>query len=141
MLDLNTRFELLGVTLYRDADQSEVFFFLPQNPVIARDRAGLMFDLMLYEKGGQADDLQTGGFLTLAISTGLGSLEQPLLRELRRQFGDNARLVSIPFTEGSVRLAGLDTGVAPINPDGSGPPASDPGPTGIRSSPGPRAPC
>ncbi|WP_295044186.1 hypothetical protein [uncultured Paracoccus sp.] len=132
MLDLNTRFELLGVTLYRDADQPEVFFFLPQNPVIARDRAGLMFDLMLYEKGGQADDLQTGGFLTLAISTGLGSLEQPLLRELRRQFGDNARLVSIPFTEGSVRLAGLDTGVAPINPDGSGPPASDPGPTGIR---------
>lgn len=132
MLDLNTRFELLGVTLYRDADQSEVFFFLPQNPVIARDRAGLMFDLMLYEKGGQAEDLQTGGFLTLAISTGLGSLEQPLLRELRRQFGDNARLVSIPFTEGSVRLAGLDTGVAPINPDGSGPPASDPGPTGIR---------
>lgn len=132
MLDLNTRFELLGVTLYRDADQPEVFFFLPQNPVIARDRAGLMFDLMLYEKGGQAEDLQTGGFLTLAISTGLGSLEQPLLRELRRQFGDNARLVSIPFTEGSVRLAGLDTGVAPINPDGSGPPASDPGPTGIR---------
>ncbi|SNR44970.1 hypothetical protein EYF88_08270 [Paracoccus sediminis] len=132
MLDLNTRFELLGVTLYRDADQTEVFFFLPQNPVIARDRAGLMFDLMLYEKGGQAEDLQTGGFLTLAITTGLGSLEQPLLRELRRQFGDNARLVSIPFTEGSVRLAGLDTGVAPINPDGSGPPASDPGPTGIR---------
>ncbi len=132
MLDLNTRFELLGVTLYRDADQPEVFYYLPQNPVIARDRAGLMFDLMLYEKGSQGEDLQTGGFLTLAISTGLGSLEQPLLRELKRQFKDNARLVSIPFTEGSVRLAGLDTGVAPVNEDGSGPPASDPGPTGLR---------
>lgn len=132
MLDLNTRFELLGVTLYRDADQPEVFFYLPQNPSIPRDAAGLMFDLMLYEKGGQAEDLETGGFLTLAVSTGLGSLEQPLLRELRRQFGATARLVSIPFTEGSVRLAGLDTGVAPINADGSGPAASDPGPTGIR---------
>lgn len=132
MLDLNTRFELLGVTLYRDADQPEVFFYLPLNPTIPRDQAGLMFDLMLYEKGGQAADLETGGFLTLAVSTGLGTLEQPLLRELRRQFGSNSRLVSIPFTEGSVRLAGLDTGVAPINPDGSGPPASDPGPTEIR---------
>lgn len=132
MLDLDTRFELMGVTLYRDADQRDVFFYLPQNPTIPRDRAGLMFDLMLYEKGGQAQDLQTGGFLTLAVATGLGALEQPLLRELRRQYGSQARLVSIPFTEGSVRLAGLDTGVAPINPDGSGPPASDPGPTGLR---------
>lgn len=132
MLDLNTRFELLGVTLYRDADQKQVFYYLPQNPVIPTDRAGLMFDLMLYEKGGAGEDLQTGGFLTLAVSTGLGALEQPLLRELKRQFKDDARLVSIPFTEGTVRLAGLDTGVAPINPDGSGPPASDPGPTGIR---------
>ncbi len=131
MLDLNSRFDLLGVTLYRDADQKTVFFYLPQNPVIPRDAAGLMFDLMLYEKGGQGADLDTGGFLTLAISTGLGALERPLLRELRKQFGDGARLTSIPFTEGSVRLAGLDTGVAPVNEDGTGA-ASDPGPAGIR---------
>ncbi|MFT4150797.1 MAG: hypothetical protein QM656_11435 [Paracoccaceae bacterium] len=131
MLDLNTRFDLLGVTLYRDADQKEVFYYLPLNPTIPRDEAGLMFDLMLYEKGGQQQDLDAGGFLTMAIGTGLGAMERPLLRELKKQFGDRARLTSIPFTEGSVRLAGLDTGVAPVNEDGTGR-ASDPGPAGIR---------
>lgn len=131
MLDLNTRFELFGVTLYRDADDPGVFFYLPVNPTIPRDAAGLMFDLMVYEKGGEGSDIQGGGFLTLAVATGLGRLEGPLLAELKKRFGAGVRLASVPFTGGSVRLAGLDTGVAPVTEAGTGA-ASDAGPAGIR---------
>jgi len=133
MLDLNTRFELFGVTLYRDADDPQVFFYLPVNPSIPRDAAGLMFDLFAYEKAGAGEgaDIEGGGFLTVAIGCGLGRLETAVLAELKKKFGNAVRLVSVPFTGGSVRLAGLDTGVAPISEDGTGA-ASDRGPTGIR---------
>ena len=132
MLDLNTRFELFGVTLYRDRDQKDVIFYVPPAPTIPEDENGPMFDLFAYEKGGEQDDIEAGGFLTLAISTDLGDLERPILRKLQDEFGDDVRLTSIPFTEGSVRLAGLDTGAASINEDGTGGPPADPGPGGVR---------
>jgi hypothetical protein len=133
MLDLNTRFELFGVTLYRDADDPKVFFHLPVNPAIPRDSAGLMFDLFAYEKAatGEGADIEAGGFLTLAIGCGLGRLEASVLAELKKKFGSGVRLASVPFIGGSVRLAGLDTGVAPVTEEGAGA-ASDRGPTGIR---------
>ena len=130
MLDLNTRFELFGVTLYRDRDDEEVIFYLPPPPTIPEDENGLMFDLFAYEKGGEQTDIEAGGFLTLAVSTDLGALERPILRKLRDEFGDNVRLTSIPFTEGTVRLAGLDTGQASLNEDGTGGPPADPNPPG-----------
>lgn len=129
MLDLNTKFEMNGVTLYRDFDDTDVFYYMPALPHIAFDNGDPRFSLIVFEKGGVAGEEESGGFLTLVVSTDLGDVKEKLLRDLKRQFGAGVRLASVDFTEGSVRLLGLDIGEGDT---GTAAAPTDTGPAGIR---------
>jgi hypothetical protein len=75
MLDLESRQDILGITVFRDADNAEQFYHLPGPPKISRDSGGPMFDLMTYRKGGAAGQTVASGFLTMTVDVGLGELE------------------------------------------------------------------
>lgn len=129
MLDLNAKLEIHGVTLYRDFDDKDLFYYMPGLPHIAEESGNPRFSLMVFEKGGEAGEEEAGGFLTLVVSTDLGDLKDKVLRQLKSRFGDQVRLSSVDFTKGTVRLLGLDLGEAS---NGEGGTPSDAGPAGLR---------
>ncbi|HEY3260288.1 MAG TPA: hypothetical protein VGJ95_08465, partial [Pseudonocardiaceae bacterium] len=108
MLDLESRQEILGITVYRDADQSDLFYYLPAPPHISRDAGGPMFDLFAYRKGGEAGQTLAGGFLTMTVDVGLGDLHERIKGRLAAQAGGEAKLTSVPYSRGSVRVIALD---------------------------------
>lgn len=60
MLDLESRQDILGITVFRDADNAEQFYHLPGPSKISRAAGGPMFDLMTYRKGGTAGQTVLG---------------------------------------------------------------------------------
>ena len=108
MLDLESRQEILGITVFRDADQSDLFYYLPAPPHISRDAGGPMFDLFAYRKGGEAGRTYAGGFLTMTVDVGLGDLYERIKGKLAAQAGGEAKLASVPYSRGTVRVIALD---------------------------------
>src|SRR4051794_36414073 len=108
MLDLESRQDILGITVFRDADNAEQFYHLPGPPKISRDSGGPMFDLMTYRKGGAAGQTVVGGFLTMTVDVGLGELEPRVLARVRAL--GSTSLASVPYSKGSVRIIALDQG-------------------------------
>lgn len=108
MLDLETRREILGITVYQDADRPTQFYHLPGDPRITVEGGVPAFDLFTYRKAGRGgQDALAGGFLNLVVDVGIGALHGRILAQLREEFGDEATLASVPFVDGSVRLIGL----------------------------------
>lgn len=107
MLDLESRMEILGVTIYRDLDNLEQFLYAADNPHIVIENGSPLFDLFTYNKGGETADTITGGFLNMAVTTDLGSIRGRVENELKGRFGDNITLSPIPYTKGSVRVIAL----------------------------------
>lgn len=128
MLDLNTKLEMHGVTLYRDFDDQDVFYYMPGLPHIAIENGDPVFSLMAFEKSGEAGEDEAGGFMTLTVSTDLGHVKDKVLQSLKRRFGGNVRLTSVDFTDASVKLIGLDIGEG----DAGETVPTDNGPAGIR---------
>ncbi len=108
MLDLESKMEILGITIYRDADKADAYYYLPNQPHISRDAGGPMFDLFAYRKGGDAGEAYAGGFLTMTVDTGLGDLHDRILGALKARSGGDATLTSVPYSKGTVRLIALD---------------------------------
>lgn len=107
MLDLESRMEIFGVTVYRDLDNKEQFFYAAANPHIASEGGRPLFDLFTYNKGGATADAITGGFLNMAVSTDLGALQGRVERELGQRFGGTVNLAPIPYTKGTARVIAL----------------------------------
>jgi hypothetical protein len=107
MLDLESRMEIFGVTLYRDLDDPRLFFHAAPNPQIAVENGRPLFDLFTWNKGGATVDAITGGFLNMAVSADLGSQRTRIENELRRRFGDPVTLAPIPYTRGTARVIAL----------------------------------
>ena len=128
MLDLDTRQEILGITVFQDAQQPGHHYYLPAAPHISRDQGGPMFDLYVFRKGGAADQAETGGFLNMTVDVGLGPLADRILGQLKDRTGrDDITLSAVPYTKGSVRFVALgedsgaltQAGAAATTPDGS----------------------
>lgn len=107
MLDLDSRLEIFGITVFRDTDRRQQFYYLPGPPRISRDGTGPLFDLFTFRKGGDASTTVTGGFLNMTVDVGIGALQQRIEARLKDQFGDDVTLGSVPFTKGTVRAIGL----------------------------------
>lgn len=107
MLNLDTRQEILGITIFQDADRPTQFYYLPGSPHITRERGEALFDLFTYRKGGEAGATMAGGFLNMTVDLGLGSLRDRIEQRLKEQYGDEATLASVPITKGGVRVIAL----------------------------------
>jgi hypothetical protein len=128
MLDLETRQEILGITVFQDADRAGHYLHLPAQPHISRDAAGPMFDLFTFSRGGTAGHVTAGGFLNMTVDVGIGPLADRIVAKLKEQTGrDDITLAAVPFTKGSVRIVALgensaalsSAGAAATTPDGS----------------------
>lgn len=107
MLDLESRMEIFGVTVYRDLDNKERYFYAAANPHIASEGGRPLFDLFTYNKGGESADAITGGFLNMAVATDLGALQGRIERELERRYGGTVNLAPIPYSKGTARVIAL----------------------------------
>jgi len=107
MLDLDTRMEIFGVTVFRDTDDPSAFYYLAGSPHISREDGKALFDLFSYRKGGEASESLAGGFLNMAVDLSLGDLHQKIETRLKSQFNAGATLASVPFTKGTARVIAL----------------------------------
>lgn len=114
MLNLESRMEILGITVFQDADNSKQFYYLPGNPHITYENGEPLFDLFAYRKGGTAEELLSGGFLNMTVDLSIGGLKDRIEQQLIDRFGDGVTLASVPFKKGSVRVIALgeDSGAA-----------------------------
>lgn len=134
MLNLETRMDVLGVTVFQDADDPTRFYHLPVPPHITVEGGQPLFDLFTYRKGGTAGTDVAGGFLNMAVDTGLGSLKPRLEARLKERYGNGVTLASVPYTRGTARVIALgeqsDPGSSSTEPGGTTPTAS--AATGVR---------
>jgi hypothetical protein len=107
MLDIESRMEILGITVFRDTDRRNQFFYLPGPPHITQEGGTPLFDLFMFRKGGEASDILSGGFLNMTVDTSLGSLKDRVESKLKEQFGDDVTIASVPLTKGTVRVVAL----------------------------------
>lgn len=124
MLNLETRMEVLGVTVFQDADQPSRFYHLPVPPHITVERGQPLFDLFSYRKGGEAGHDLAGGFLNMVVDVGLGSLKPRLEGRLKEGYGDDVTLAPVPYTRGTARVIALgEDSSAGTAEGGAAPPA------------------
>lgn len=136
MLDLESKIEIFGVTLYRDLDNENQFFYAAPNPQIAVENNRPLFDLYTYNKGGESAEAIAGGFLNMAVATTLGPLRQRVEDELANRYGDRITLAPIPYSKGTARVIALgesSTGTEGQTPDGQASPLAASGPRFIQN--------
>jgi hypothetical protein len=107
MLNLESRMEILGITIFQDTDRPNQFYYLPGSPHISYERGTPLFDLFAYRKGGLADQAVSGGFLNMTVDVSIGALKDRIERQLKDQYGDDASLASVPLSKGRVRVIAL----------------------------------
>ena len=107
MLDIDSRMEMYGITLFRDADRKNQFFYLPGSPHITRENGRALFDLFSYRKGGAADQIASGGFLNMTVDLGIGDLKNRIENRLRDEFDDDSVLSPVMFSKGTARVIAL----------------------------------
>jgi hypothetical protein len=107
MLNLESRMEILGITVFQDTDRASQFYYLPGSPKISVDRGVPQFDLFAYRKSGEAGQTMSGGFLNMTVDVGIGGLKDRIEARLKEQFGDEATLAPVPLTKGEARVIAL----------------------------------
>ncbi|MBZ9749902.1 hypothetical protein K7W42_03385 [Deinococcus sp. HMF7604] len=132
MLNLETRMEVLGVTVFQDANQPSRFYHLPLPPHITLERGQPLFDLFSYRKGGEAGHDVAGGFLNMVVDVGLGGLKPRLEGRLKEQYGDDVTLAPVPYTRGTARVIGLGEDSGAGATDGGTAPSAPAAPQGPR---------
>lgn len=107
MLNLESRMEILGITVFQDSDRPNQFFYLPGSPHITYEQGQPLFDLYAYNKGGQSSTTLAGGFLNMTVDLGIGNLKDRIEQRLKEQFGDDVTLASVPISKGTARVIAL----------------------------------
>jgi|GEM_PF-2515234 len=111
MLNLESKMEILGITVFQDTDDSDQFYYLPGPPRISREDGRPLFDLFTYRRAGAEGDELAGGFLNMTVDADIGRRGQ-IEGRLRRQFGGEVTLAPVPIIRGAVRAIALDAGGA-----------------------------
>src|SRR5262245_39821556 len=129
MLFLDTSFELEGVTLFRDYNSQNRYYYMPRSPHLTVEGGQPLFQLLIYRRDitdnpdFKEGDRPGGGFLTMTVDIGV---PKSVLDEIKGQLsssGGDAELVPVPFQNGSVRISplGFSSGAAAGAPDAGGP--------------------
>lgn len=129
MLYLDAGLELQGLTIYRDYNDRERFYYLPRSPHLTMEGGQPMFQLLIYRRGGGgtvgADErVSGGGFLTMTVDLGVPQgTRDAVASELSSRFGVQAMLLPVPVEGGSVRISALDStsGATDADANHSGP--------------------
>ena len=122
MLNLETRMEILGITVFQDSDRPDQFYYLPGPPHITVENGVPQFELYSFRKSGDADSTLTGGFLNMTVDLSIGPLYDRIKRRLEEQFGRQVNLASVPFKSGTARVIALGE---TSDPQASSDPAGD----------------
>ena len=113
MLFLDTSFEIEGVTLFRDYNSRNRFYYMPRAPHMTVEGGQPLFQLLIYRRDitdnpdFKESDRPGGGFLTMTVDIGV---PKALLDEIKSQLSGSAgdaELVPVPFENGSVRVSAL----------------------------------
>lgn len=117
MLYFDSALELEGVTVFRDFNTPNKFYYMPRAPRLTTE-GGPMFQLLIYRRDitdnpdFRAGDRPGGGFLTMTVDIGvplatLNAVKTQLAS--RVSGGGDIDLVAVPFENGSVRISALGT--------------------------------
>ena len=110
MLNLESAVQLEGVTLYQDFSDPNLYYYMPDNPELARQHGEPLFQLLLYREqiaddpGFQQGQDRGGGFLTMTVDL---KVSQSKLETIKRSLpggGGEIKLVPVPFESGKVRI-------------------------------------
>jgi hypothetical protein len=125
MLSIDHQRTINGITVFRDYQDTNQFFYLPSDKVrIAKNGKGIQF--VAYIDGEVVegtepefkDDLdRTGGFLTLEVELGPNDSEvEELKEELESEVGGDVKLAQVPFKDGEVKLVMFGSTGGDANP-------------------------
>ena len=131
MLYLDTSLELEGVTLFRDYNAPNRYYYMPRSPRLSVEAGQPMFQLLIYRRDitdnpdFRAGDRPGGGFLTMTVDIGVPQATLTSIKtQLASRGGGNAEidLAPVPFERGSVRVSalGASAGTAPALEGGGG---------------------
>jgi hypothetical protein len=102
-----------GITLYRDYNDSNRYYYMPQSPQLSREGGDPLFQLLIYRRditdnpAFKEGDRLGGGFLTMTVDLGVS---QAVLDDIKNQLSGSAgqvQLTPVPFDSGSVRISAL----------------------------------
>src|SRR5258705_12252084 len=121
MLFLDTSFEVEGITLFRDFNARNRFYYMPRAPRLSVADGQSQFQLLVYRRDITDNpdfhdgDRPGGGFLTMTVDIGV---PQALLEEVKSQLsgdGGDVELSPVLFEGGSVRVSapGFSSAAAP----------------------------
>jgi len=114
MLYLDSPAIMRGITLFRDYNNTALFYFAPNSPRLTVEAGQPMFQLLIYRDiGTAASGPQGGGFLIMTTDLGVPSatLEQ-VRNEIGARYGVQATLAPLPVKAGAVRVTVLDSGAS-----------------------------
>jgi len=112
MLNLDAAVQIRGLTLFRDFNDPQLYWYMPNNPRLAREGRDPLFQLLLYRDNATppatGDTDRGGGFLTMTVDLGVSSSTLEAIKgELSNTAGGEVRLAPVPFESGSVRVTSL----------------------------------
>jgi hypothetical protein len=122
MLNLDTALQLHGLTIYRDFNSQNRFWYMPNAPHLTREAGQPLFQLLIYREDiaerpeFTAGERDGGGFLTMTVDLGVPeSTLNAVRRELEGRVSGEVDLVPVPFERGTVRVSalGASAGAAP----------------------------
>ncbi len=122
MLYLDNALELHGITLFRDYNAPNRFYYMPRSPHLTIEAGQPMFQLLIYRRDitdnpdYRAGDRPGGGFLTMTVDLGVSEATLAAIRgELEGRVDGEVDLVPVPLEGGSVRISalGASAGAAP----------------------------
>lgn len=114
MLYLDSPAIMRGITLFRDYNNTSLFYFAPSSPRLTVEGGQPMFQLLVYRDiGTAASGPRGGGFLIMTTDLGVpaATLEQ-VRNEIGARYSVQATLAPLPVKAGSVRVTVLDSGAS-----------------------------
>src|SRR5262245_24400273 len=119
MLYLDSATTTRGITLYRDYNASNRYYYLPLYPKLTREAGEPLFQLLIYRRditdnpAFKEGDRLGGGFLTMTVDL---SVPESVLTAIRSELsgpgGQQVELTPVPFEQGAVRVTALGTSSA-----------------------------
>ncbi|MCB9716469.1 MAG: hypothetical protein H6712_21590 [Myxococcales bacterium] len=112
MLNLDAAVQLHGLTLFRDFNDPQLYWYMPNSPRLAREGRDPLFQLLLYRDSAtppsSGDTDRGGGFLTMTVDLAVPEATLEAVKgELASTAGGPVRLAAVPFESGSVRVTAL----------------------------------
>lgn len=113
MLNLDSSVQMDGLTLFQDFSDPNLYYYLPDNPELARQGGDPLFQLLLYREeiaddpAFSASEDRGGGFLTMTVDLKVSQTKLDAVKEALSRGRGEVRLVPVPFESGKVRITSL----------------------------------